>query len=503
MLFNSVQFLIFFPLVCFIISFSTYVIKRNIVNQILLLAASLYFYMCWNPAYIVLILISVCITYASGLLMENKTAKVKKIILGVSLISNLGILFFFKYANFIADTFRYLSLSLSLSAETFDILLPVGISFYTFQALGYSIDVYRGTIKPERNFITYALFVTFFPQLVAGPIERSQNLLPQFKVNYCFNYDKVTDGLKLAAWGMFKKVVVADTLAVYVNAVFSDPAQFNSITVCCAVFFFAFQILCDFSGYSDIAIGCAKILGFDLMQNFKAPYLAHGITDFWRRWHISLSTWFKDYVYIPLGGNRTTTTKHYRNLMVTFLLSGLWHGAAWHFVFWGFLHGVYQIAETAIKSIRKSPAHTIKSKRNCYALSVLKILVTFCLVCVAWIFFRANSIQESFFVISKITALPHDIARFFSTALSKEGIKDLFSLNLQISSFYLTQFCESLLWICVLCTVDILSIKKSGLQRIKEMNIFIRWPLYLILLLIIIVIAGAGGKSSEFIYFQF
>ena len=327
MLFNSVQFLIFFPIGCFIISFSTYVIKKNIVNQILLLAASLYFYMCWNPAYIVLILISVCITYASGLLMQNKTAKVKKIILFASLVSNLGILFFFKYANFIADSIYYL-FQVNHADNTFNILLPVGISFYTFQALGYSIDVYRGSIKAERNFITYALFVTFFPQLVAGPIERSQNLLPQFKVNHYFNYDRVTDGLKLAAWGMFKKVVVADTLALYVNAVFTDTASFNSVTVCCAVFFFAFQILCDFSGYSDIAIGCAKILGFDLMQNFKAPYLAHSITNFWRRWHISLSTWFKDYVYIPLGGNRTSPIKHYRNLMLTFLLSGLWHGAA-------------------------------------------------------------------------------------------------------------------------------------------------------------------------------
>lgn len=505
MLFNSVQFLIFFPIVCFIILFSTYVIKRNIVNQILLLAASLYFYMCWNPVYIVLILISVGITYASGLFIENKTAKVKKIILLVSLISNLGILFFFKYANFIADSIYYL-FHVNHADNTFNILLPVGISFYTFQALGYSIDVYRGTIKAERNFITYALFVTFFPQLVAGPIERSLNLLPQFKVNYRFNYNRVTDGLKLAAWGMFKKVVVADTLAIYVNAVFSNTTSFNSVTICCAVFFFAFQILCDFSGYSDIAIGCAKILGFDLMQNFRSPYLAHSITDFWRRWHISLSTWFKDYVYIPLGGNRTSPIKHYRNLMVTFLLSGLWHGAAWHFVFWGFLHGIYQVVETARKSTRKGVENTIAPKQN-YALSVLKTLFTFCLVCIAWIFFRANSIQESFFVISKIIALPQDIAHFFSVTLYQEGIKDgiknLFSLNLQISSFYLTQFCESLLWICVLCIVDLLSVKKSGLQRIKEINIFIRWPLYLILLLTIIVIAGAGGKSSEFIYFQF
>ena len=333
MLFNSLQFFIFFPIVCLIILFSTYVVKKNIINQIILLAASLYFYMCWKPAYLLLILVSIFITYMSGLYMENKSDKIKKIILSVALISNLGILFFFKYAGFIVRTIDNL-LHINQSNNFFDsILLPVGISFYTFQALGYSIDVYRGTIKAERNFITYALFVTFFPQLVAGPIERSKNLLPQFKVNHEFDYNRVTDGLKLAAWGMFKKVVIADKLALYVNMIYSDINAHSSIAIALATFFFTFQILCDFSGYTDIAIGTAQVLGFKLMSNFRRPYFAKNIVDFWRRWHISLSSWFKDYVYIPLGGNRAGKLRHYFNILITFLISGLWHGAGWNFVF--------------------------------------------------------------------------------------------------------------------------------------------------------------------------
>jgi D-alanyl-lipoteichoic acid acyltransferase DltB (MBOAT superfamily) len=305
--FNSWQYLVFFPVI-FALYYAVTAKNRpgsaahsNRLSQCLLLGASLFFYACWNPAYLGLILLSVAVTWLSGLLMEGGTRTQKRLVLAGSLAINLGILFFFKYYGLFAETIARFS---GFHPPAFNVLLPVGISFYTFQALGYSIDVYRGTVKAERDFLSYALFVTFFPQLVAGPIERTAALLPQFKVNHPFDYGRVTGGLRLAAWGMFKKVVIADRLAVYVNAVFGDPAAFPGTALLLAAFFFAFQIYCDFSGYSDIAIGCARALGFELMTNFRRPYFARSITDFWRRWHISLTTWFRDYVYIPLGGNR-------------------------------------------------------------------------------------------------------------------------------------------------------------------------------------------------------
>lgn len=345
MLFHSIEFFIFFPIIVILYLFLVRAIKKNWINQLFLLAASLYFYACWEPKYLLLILTSVFITWISGILMTDKPQLYKKIVLFISLLSNLGILFFFKYYNFFADTINILYTKLHIHSQipAFNVLLPVGISFYTFQALGYSIDVYRGTVKAERNIITYALFVTFFPQLVAGPIERTEHLLPQLKVNHDFDYDRVTKGLKLALWGMFKKIVIADQLAIYVDKVYSSPTEYQSTALILATVFFAFQILCDFSGYSDIAIGCAKILGFSLNKNFDSPYLARNMADFWKRWHISLSTWFRDYLYIPLGGNRCSPIRHYLNLLITFLLSGLWHGASITFIFWGLIHSLFLI----------------------------------------------------------------------------------------------------------------------------------------------------------------
>ncbi|ERJ93747.1 alginate O-acetyltransferase AlgI family protein, partial [Treponema lecithinolyticum ATCC 700332] len=357
MLFHSIKFFIFFPIVTILYLFFVRVIKKNWLNQLLLLAASLYFYACWNPKYLLLILSSVFITWASGILMTDKPQRYKKIVLFMSLLSNLGILFFFKYYNFFANTINilYTKLHIHTQIPAFNVLLPVGISFYTFQALGYSIDVYRGAVKPEKNIITYALFVTFFPQLVAGPIERTGHLLPQFKSNHDFDYTRVTDGLKLALWGMFKKIVIADQLAVYVDKVYSSPTEYQSIALILATVFFAFQILCDFSGYSDIAIGCAKILGFSLNKNFDSPYLARNIADFWKRWHISLSTWFRDYLYIPLGGNRCFCIRHYFNLLITFILSGLWHGASITFIFWGLIHGLFLVIGNIKNRVCKAP----------------------------------------------------------------------------------------------------------------------------------------------------
>ena len=349
----------------------------------------------------------------------------------------------------------------------FNVLLPVGISFYTFQALGYSIDVYYGRVQAERDLGAYALFVTFFPQLVAGPIERTGSLLPQFKVNHGFDYDRVTSGLKLAAWGMFKKVVIADRLALYVNGVYGGPAVYPATTLALATFFFAFQIYCDFSGYSDIAIGCARVLGFNLMTNFRQPYFAASIAGFWRRWHISLSTWFKDYLYIPLGGSRCGAFRQNINLLITFLVSGLWHGAAWHFFIWGALHGIFQIAERSLanaqmflrKQCSQMRAHsrfsrhggrwdTARPRRGLGVvfaegtndklnirrdadvepgtglsaptprpygapvfplLSLARLCGTFTLVCFAWIFFRADSTGDAFVIAAKLTNLPAEL----------------------------------------------------------------------------------------------
>jgi D-alanyl-lipoteichoic acid acyltransferase DltB (MBOAT superfamily) len=344
MLFNSLEFLVFFPLAAAGYFVLTMRLKSAALARIFLLAGSLFFYGRWNPSYLALIVLSALVTWVSGLLMEGGSARKKCLVLASSLAINLGILFFFKYYGFFADTIRLLAPNMP-SPPAFNVLLPVGISFYTFQALGYSIDVYYGRVRAERDFITYALFVTFFPQLVAGPIERTASLLPQFKENHGFDYDRVTSGLKLAAWGMFKKVVVADRLALYVNGVYGEPGVYPAAALALATFFFAFQIYCDFSGYSDIAIGCARALGFNLIANFRRPYFASSITEFWRRWHISLSAWFKDYLYIPLGGNRKGSFRRHLNLMITFLVSGLWHGAAWHFVVWGALHGAFQVAE--------------------------------------------------------------------------------------------------------------------------------------------------------------
>ena len=322
MLFNSLEFCIFFPIIFTLYFLSTHKIKRNLVSQIILLTASLFFYACWNPSYLALILISVIITYLSGVYMEKYEAK-KKLILTVSLVSNLAILFFFKYYNFFVDSVHSAStiLGCEITIPNFNVLLPVGISFYTFQALGYSIDVYNKKIEAEKNFITYALFVTFFPQLVAGPIERTKNLLGQFKVDYKIDYERITSGLKLCAWGYFKKVVVADRLAIYVNGIYNNVEGSTGSALALATFFFAFQILCDFSGYSDIAIGVSRVLGFNLMKNFNRPYFSKSIPEFWRRWHISLSTWFKDYLYIPMGGNRCGTFRRYFNLFTTFFVS--------------------------------------------------------------------------------------------------------------------------------------------------------------------------------------
>jgi alginate O-acetyltransferase complex protein AlgI len=350
MLFNSLQFVFFFPIVV-----AVYFATPQRFRWLFLLAASYYFYAAWKPEYLVLIFASTLVDYLCGLGMGRwSVQRVRKALLGLSIATNIGILFAFKYLSFFNESVRAAlnSVNVFYGAPALDILLPVGISFYTFQSLSYSIDVYRGVTPPQRHFGIFALYVSFFPQLVAGPIERSYRLLPQFFEHRGFDAARAASGLRLMLWGFFLKVVIADRLAVYVDAVYTEPSAYAASALLLATYFFAFQIFCDFAGYSSIAIGAAAVLGYDLMQNFRRPYFATSIREFWGRWHISLSTWFRDYVYIPLGGSRTTRLRWYGNLFAVFAISGLWHGAAWTFVIWGALHGGYLVASLLTAELR-------------------------------------------------------------------------------------------------------------------------------------------------------
>ena len=395
MLFNSIAFLLFFPIVCVLY----FCIPASLIKarNILLLVASYYFYMNWEPEYALLLLTSTVVTYLAAFgIGYFKEKQLKKICLISSLVLNLAILFLFKYFNFLATNIEAVlhASGWGIDMPKFELLLPVGISFYTFQALGYSIDVYRGTVKVERDFPTYALFVSFFPQLVAGPIERAKNLLPQFHSLHKFNPDDFIEGIKQMIWGYFMKLCIAENVAPYVNAVYNNLPNHNGTSILLATFFFTFQIFCDFSGYSLIAIGTARCLGFKLMQNFNHPYLAHSPRDFWHRWHISLSSWFGDYVYIPMGGSRCSTLKHQRNLFLTMLISGVWHGANWTFILWGAIHGLF----LCINNLKRKFWGTSDKKY----MKGIEVFSTFIMVMFCWIFFRANSLGDAIMAINKI-----------------------------------------------------------------------------------------------------
>ena len=396
MLFNSLEFLVFLPLVALV-----FFRLRHGQRWAWLLAASYFFYMWWKPAYAVLIFGSTVVDYFVALKMaETGSRGAKRALLGVSLAVNLGLLFTFKYLDFFNDA---LTDGLALAGIAWDapelgLLLPVGISFYTFQTLSYTIDVYRGRLEPRRHFGTFALFVSFFPQLVAGPIERASRLLPQLETEVHPDRARFVEGGKRILWGMFKKVVVADRLAIYVDAVYADPGAHEGLTLILATYLFAFQIYADFSGYSDMAIGSARILGYDLMENFKRPYFARNISDFWRRWHISLSTWFRDYVYIPLGGNRVGPLRWHVNLMIVFVVSGLWHGANWTFIVWGALHGAYLIGAILTAGLRARVAGALGMGDRPRMLRAWEVCITFHLALFAWVFFRADSVGDAFAV---------------------------------------------------------------------------------------------------------
>jgi alginate O-acetyltransferase complex protein AlgI len=386
MLFNSLEFLIFFPLVTLL-----YFALPLRGRWILLLVASSIFYMAFIPKYVVIIYATIVIDYVAGIYIERSTGARRKAFLVMSLCANIGVLAAFKYCNFLIENVDLLArmLGLGMPLRPLDVVLPIGLSFHTFQAMSYTIEVYRGRQPAERNFIVYALYVMFYPQLVAGPIERPQNIIHQFYVEHPFDPDRVERGLKRMLWGMFKKVVVADRLAVIVGAVYAAPRVQPGPALVLATVCFAFQIYADFSGYSDIAIGAADVMGIDLMTNFRQPYVSRTVSEFWSRWHISLSSWFRDYLYIPLGGNRVGPVRRRLNLLFTFLVSGLWHGASWTFVIWGGLNGLFLIVESLLLDTR---SRTVRPSR-------WGMVRTFALVTVAWVFFRAQSVTDGWHIV--------------------------------------------------------------------------------------------------------
>ncbi len=400
MLFNSFQFLIFFIVVT-----TAYFTLPHKYRWMLLLAASSYFYMVFVPVYILILGFTIVVDYFAGIYIEKSQGKKRKWFLVASLIANIGVLAVFKYYNFLNDNLTVLlhGTGYENPIPYLSILLPIGLSFHTFQAMSYTIEVYRGNQKSERNFGIYALYVMFYPQLVAGPIERPQNLLHQFYEKHSFDYDRVTSGLKLMAWGLFKKMIIADRLAYVTDTIYNNPQAHDSIPIIIGTVFFAFQIYCDFSGYSDIAIGSAQVMGFKLMRNFNRPYLSKSISEFWGRWHISLSTWFKDYLYIPLGGNRVSIPRWYFNLFIVFLISGLWHGANWTFIIWGGLHGFYLVFALVTEKLRRRINEKIGLTKHPKLLSVMQVITTFILADFAWIFFRANNVTDAFHIVKKIT----------------------------------------------------------------------------------------------------
>jgi D-alanyl-lipoteichoic acid acyltransferase DltB (MBOAT superfamily) len=399
MLFNSFHFVFFFIIVT-----TCYFILPQNKKWVLLLGSSCYFYMAFVPIYILILGFTIVIDYFAGIYIENSEGKRRKLFLIYSLIANIGVLAVFKYFNFLNDNFSFLMHGFGLKNPIpyLSILLPIGLSFHTFQAMSYTIEIYRGNQKAERHFGIYSLYVMFYPQLVAGPIERPQNLLHQFRERYNFEYERVVDGLKMMLWGFFKKIVIAERLAIYVNTVYNNPEQHNGTTLILATIFFALQIYCDFSAYSEIAIGAAKVMGYDLMTNFKRPYLSRNIAEFWKRWHISLSTWFKEYLYISLGGNRVSIPRWYLNLFIVFLISGLWHGANWTYIMWGAINGFYLVFAIISMNFRNKISSFFRIKKSSKFNFVLQISTTFLLTCFAWIFFRANSIDDALLIIEKI-----------------------------------------------------------------------------------------------------
>ena len=481
MLFNSIEFPIFFIIVYF---FYWIVSKNNLKAQnLFLLGASYYFYSCWDWRFLFLLVFSTLLDYFTGIKKQDDKNEVqKKYWFWLSISINLGFLGIFKYYNFFADSFAAMLSQIGVSTNfwTLQIILPVGISFYTFHGLSYVIDIYKNRIKAERSFVDYGLFVSFFPLLVAGPIERATHLLPQIKSRRTFNYSKSIDGLRQILWGLFKKVVIADNCAQFANEIFDHSASFSGSALFLGAIFFAFQIYGDFSGYSDIALGSARLLGIELLKNFSFPYFSRDIAEFWRRWHISLSSWFRDYLYIPLGGSKGGLWAKIRNTFIIFLVSGFWHGANWTFVLWGAINAIYFLPLLLTNNNRNNLEIVAKGKQLPSFKEGLQMGITFTLIVFAWIFFRAKDISQAFLFFDGIFSA--SLWTFPKALISKSNV-----ILLLVLAF---------VWIEWLGRENDFAIQKLGLTWKKP----IRWLLYLSISTAILLYFG---KAEEFIYFQF
>lgn len=479
MIFNSLNFALFLPIV-----FGIYWIlqKKDLKYQnLFLLVVSYFFYSCWDWRFLFLLIFSTGLDFFTGLKMFNaKNENSKKFWFWLSIFVNLGFLGVFKYYNFFATSFSefLLNIGVQINLGTLQVILPVGISFYTFHGLSYVIDIYRGKINPESNIVTYSLFVSYFPLLVAGPIERATHLLPQIKKKRNFDYYLAVDGLRQILWGLFKKVVIADNCAEFANLMFNSPSEYNGSALLVGAIFFSFQIYGDFSGYSDIALGTSKLFGINLLQNFNYPYFSRDIAEFWRRWHISLSSWFKDYLYIPLGGSQVGNAIKIRNTFVIFLVSGFWHGANWTFIFWGFLNALYIIPSILLKSNRNNLDIVAKNTLFPTLKEVIQIAITFALATFAWIFFRANTLSDAFTYITQL----------FSDSL--------FSLPSKRPTVWILIFLPFFVLLEWKGRCNEFAIQKVAFQK----HFLFRRSFYVILVMIILLIMG---KQQEFIYFQF
>ncbi|MFT3680255.1 MAG: MBOAT family O-acyltransferase [Ferruginibacter sp.] len=476
MLFNSVQFLIFFVIVT-----AGYFLLDHKYRWFWLLAASCYFYMVFVPIYILILGFTIVIDYFAGIFLEDAVGKKRRMWLIASLIANIGVLAFFKYYNFLNDNLTALlhGAGYTNPIPYLSILLPIGLSFHTFQAMSYTIEVYRGNQKAERNFGIYSLYVMFYPQLVAGPIERPQNLLHQFYEKHTFEYDNTVAGLKMMLWGFFKKLVVADRLAIYVNVVYNHADQHSGMSLLLATIFFAVQIYCDFSAYSEIAIGAARVMGFKLMTNFNRPYFSRDIAEFWKRWHISLSTWFKDYLYISMGGNRVSVPRWYFNLFFVFLISGLWHGANWTFIIWGALNGIYLVLAIIFNDFNKKISAVTGLNKVPRIKTFIQVVTTFALICLTWIFFRANTVGDAWLIIKKIATLKGPLYYENPSMLlySFMAIGFLFLMEYKVQYF------------------------KGSFSFFNNKSSLVRNISYAIIVLLILLIGVFDG--GQFIYFQF
>ncbi len=492
MLFNSIDFLLFFPIVVIIL----WLIPAK-GRQIWLLLCSYFFYMCWEPKYILLILGSTVVTYLSAIIMEKRHDEgFKKTIMFFCVFCNLGLLFFFKYLNFSLQTIGIITGNMP---RLYNIILPVGISFYTFQALGYTIDCYRGKTVAEHNFITYALFVSFFPQLVAGPIERSGNLLWQIKSLSArrridmIDGKKIRDGLILMAWGMFMKLVIADRVGILVDSIYSNCNLYGSTALLMAFLGFGLQIYCDFGSYSTIAIGAARIMGINLMENFDAPYFATSITSFWRKWHISLSSWFRDYVYIPLGGNRKGKARKLFNTFIVFTLSGLWHGANWTFVFWGAIHGIIIILETILKPFVNKIENKCRIDKNTFGFMICRAAIVTIIADFAWVFFRADSFEQAFTFIRRI------FTRQDFWLLSTDKI---YTFGLDVQELWILAIA-----VIILALVDFIRARRGLTIESWLDGQFVGFRIIFMMLIVAMTVIfgeyGLGFNSQQFIYFQF